>query len=94
MVASSTNSGVLEAVNATKTPYQSAPFTTLLERMVARCSDDDPDVPRHVSWSGPSIRWALTLRARRLKNGCGISAAGTFSTITLFPVHGEEDEEF
>ncbi|KAL3221214.1 hypothetical protein MRX96_029552 [Rhipicephalus microplus] len=88
MVASLTNSGVLEAVNATKNTVPKCSFhdpsrangRTLL-------SDDDPDVPRHVSWSGPSIRRALTLRARRLENGCRISAGGTFSTITFFPLH-------
>ncbi|KAL3221210.1 hypothetical protein MRX96_029548 [Rhipicephalus microplus] len=54
MVAPSKNSGVLEAVNTTgntsrecsiRNPPRASGRTLL--------SDDDPDVPRHVSWSGP-----------------------------------------
>ncbi|KAL3221217.1 hypothetical protein MRX96_029555 [Rhipicephalus microplus] len=36
----------------------------------------------------------LTLRAQMCENGCRISVGATLPTITFFPLHGEENEEF
>ncbi|KAL3251271.1 hypothetical protein MRX96_055188 [Rhipicephalus microplus] len=69
IVAPSKNLGVLEAVNASGNTSRKCSFrnTSRASDRSLR-SDEVSDAPMRVSWSGPSIRRDLALRAQRLEN--------------------------